>query len=243
MPEGSGCDCDDGKPADLLFAYTGESCDASTNDQGGAFDCEGDPAFAQPVSLEFPDGNATAAPGLVNLGEVVTVSSLGSHFGSNTEFEIVGGGDVLQTMNIHTSCSKELNFGDQFGSLMLVGMIPENGIESCGAPLVQECSIDVTLGAQGPEGPQGPQGKLGPQGDQGKLGAQGDQGKLGMQGEQGKLGMQGEQGKLGMQGPQGKPGMQGDQGKIGPIGPQGDTGLQGVHERIAARTASMCPPR
>ena len=32
--------CEDGRPTALVFEYTGDDCDATTNSQGGKFKCE-----------------------------------------------------------------------------------------------------------------------------------------------------------------------------------------------------------
>ena len=95
---------------------------------------------------------------------------------------------------------------------------------------------DVSVGPQGPEGPQGPQGEPGPQGPQGEPGPQGEKGEQGEPGPQGETGPtgpegpqgpQGEKGDTGPQGPQGEKGEKGDTGPQGPQGPKGDTGPQG----------------
>ena len=216
LPATSGCDCSDGKPSELHFRYTGESCDFSTNSQN-AFLCDGDPAFGTPVSLEFPGGEVIAEPLFVELGEMVMVKALPLGFkfpSSNTEINVVGGAEI-QYMNIHTSCSQDLDIGDIFGSLELIGFVPEGGVEICGEPITGVCEIDVTLGVQGPQGEQGKLGNTGPPGEQG------EQGKLGETGPPGTTGPQGVQGKLGPGGDTGPAGPQGEQGKLGPIGPPG----------------------
>ncbi len=95
---------------------------------------------------------------------------------------------------------------------------------------------DVSVGPQGPEGPQGPQGEPGPQGPQGEPGPQGEKGEQGEPGPQGETGPagpegpqgpQGEKGDTGPQGPQGEKGEKGDTGPQGPQGPKGDTGAAG----------------
>ena len=92
----------------------------------------------------------------------------------------------------------------------------------------------VTLGAQGPAGPQGPAGLAGPagatgqQGLAGPVGATGLQGSAGAAGKDGVIGPAGAPGKDGAIGPQGFPGKDGKEGAPGPAGPQGPIGLQGA---------------
>ncbi|MBK9138368.1 MAG: hypothetical protein IPM17_06320 [Verrucomicrobia bacterium] len=91
-------------------------------------------------------------------------------------------------------------------------------------------SLDVTLGATGPQGPQGPtgpQGDVGPQGPIGPTGPVGPQGDTGAPGPVGPQGPQGIPGEIGPIGPQGPKGDKGDQGEAGPAGPQGPQGIPG----------------
>lgn len=85
----------------------------------------------------------------------------------------------------------------------------------------------MSMGPQGPPGPQGPSGPQGPKGDTGAQGAKGDTGLQGPKGDTGAQGLQGPKGDTGAQGPQGDPGLQGPKGDTGAQGPKGDTGAQG----------------
>jgi Collagen triple helix repeat (20 copies)/Phage Tail Collar Domain len=67
-------------------------------------------------------------------------------------------------------------------------------------------SLDLTVGAVGPVGPQGLTGATGPQGPAGPAGAQGPQGDPGPAGAQGATGAQGAAGPQGPQGVQGAAG-------------------------------------
>lgn len=99
-----------------------------------------------------------------------------------------------------------------------------------GGGAVREDSMDITIGAEGPEGPEGPQGEPGPPGEpgpQGPPGPQGAQGETGPQGPQGDPGPAGSPGPVGPPGAQGEQGIQGPQGETGPQGPQGEPGPQG----------------
>jgi hypothetical protein len=43
--------CDDGKPFQLVFKYTGDGCGATTNSQSGKVTCSGNPGGASPVQI------------------------------------------------------------------------------------------------------------------------------------------------------------------------------------------------
>ncbi len=76
-------------------------------------------------------------------------------------------------------------------------------------------TLDLTIGTQGPAGPEG---SVGPQGEQGVAGPQGDIGATGSQGPAGAMGPRGDTGLRGLTGntgPQGIPGLQGDTGSQG----------------------------
>ncbi|MBK9990997.1 MAG: hypothetical protein IPP19_09750 [Verrucomicrobia bacterium] len=77
-------------------------------------------------------------------------------------------------------------------------------------------SCALTLGSQGPVGPQGPRGTTGPQGPIGLTGPQGPKGDNGAIGPQGKAGAQGSSGAPGATGPAGPQGAQGPAGGQGP---------------------------
>jgi hypothetical protein len=119
--------CDDGKPATLVFRYTGESCMASTNWQEGSFTCSGDPMGAEPVEvvLTRDEEDATVMPDdeTLAVGDLVTIQATGDRLRSNTEFDVRQDSMVLQSLKIHTSCSKPLAVGDQFGSMVLEQLI------------------------------------------------------------------------------------------------------------------------
>jgi len=128
IPPGS---CADGKPQALIFEYTGDDCGATTNDQEGKFECDGDPAGAAPVQIVItrdankifadPDTQALSVGDTVRIG-----TSNGSKMKAETEFDVRQAPDILQSLNVHTSCSKDLVEGDQFGSMRLIQFIPED---------------------------------------------------------------------------------------------------------------------
>jgi hypothetical protein len=122
--------CDDGKPRALLFEYTGEGCSASDNDQGDKATCSGDPAGSGPVKVVYTGGKSehfvvTPSGELIEVFDSVLIERTdGNRFEANTKLEIRQGDDVLQELEIHTSCSQPLNVGDQFGSLILRQFFP-----------------------------------------------------------------------------------------------------------------------
>jgi hypothetical protein len=120
--------CDAGKPVELVFEYTGESCAASNNQQAvpNKFECSGDPMLAQPVQVVPLDSSYTVDPAgqVVNIGDRITVTAQGGRFPANTYLEVRRNGVLLQYLKIHTSCSAPLNVGDQFGSLILREFVP-----------------------------------------------------------------------------------------------------------------------
>lgn len=108
-------------------------------------------------------------------------------------------------------------------------------------------SIDITLGAQGPQGDQGPQGPQGlqglpgiqgPKGDPGIQGAKGDPGIQGPPGEQGIQGLKGDQGIQGISGTQGAEGVRGERGERGETGLQGLPGAPGPGVQIGSTSFS-----
>ena len=129
--------CADGKPQKLKMIYTGDDCSASSHSQDpGKVSCNGDPADTTPVrimatSKENPfDSKAKVwFTGFVALDDPFLIDAHNAgktKLGANTYVTIWdGGGNVLQTLLFHTSCSQPLNVGDRFGSLILDQFIPE----------------------------------------------------------------------------------------------------------------------
>ena len=97
----------------------------------GKFLCDGDPAFAEPIRVVMTkdEDRITVDPSteVITIGSLVSISRNGGRkFGAETKLDIRQGNDTLQALTIHTSCSKPLAVGDQFGSLILREFIPEN---------------------------------------------------------------------------------------------------------------------
>ena len=127
-PPGS---CELGKPVALEFEYTGEACDAALdNPQGGKSSCLGNPASAEPVRIVITKDadKVSAAPNseTIPVGGLFTVAKTnGDRLASETRFDIRQGGVTLQSLKIHTSCSKDLAEGDRFGGVVLRTFTPE----------------------------------------------------------------------------------------------------------------------
>ncbi len=133
--KGGNCDTN-GKPNMLTLSYTGQSCAQASNAQmayNGKTSCSetaGGPQGAASVrviassSSTPPTGSSGAFfDGTVNSNQTFDVHG---KFGSNTYFHVYVGNTLVQTIQMHTSCSAPLVRGDTFGSLMLVdyGIVP-----------------------------------------------------------------------------------------------------------------------
>ena len=117
-----GTSCEDGKPQELVFEYTGESCSASNNDQEEKFDCSGTPASGTiNIRVLEDEDEFIVTPSTVSVGDRISVTSTEDKFKSSFEIDVGG-----QVMDIHTSCSAPLAVGDQFGSLKLVRFVPQD---------------------------------------------------------------------------------------------------------------------
>ena len=122
--------CADGKPQRLVFEYTAEACSASDHSQGDRAECSGSLAGEEPVTIVYTgrdDEDFTVTPGSsIAAGDLVSVEATGrDRFHAEAELEVRQGGTVLQSIELHTSCSRPLNIGDQFGSLILRDFTPE----------------------------------------------------------------------------------------------------------------------
>jgi len=143
--------CDDGvKPQVLTMVYTGEGCDASNNLQDPAkTSCEGDPLGADPVFILATNKSNPydvkakvwfVGPVSLNTEFDIDATNAGeSRLKAETYVHIFGESQVLlQTVKFHTSCSQPLHIGDQFGSLVLVGFIPEGETETENVSAVED---------------------------------------------------------------------------------------------------------
>lgn len=132
------CAAGTGKPEQIRLRYTGEDCTATSHSQdAGKVSCSGDPASADPVRIVVNDKSAwdaatqiTHFDGTVNLGDTFTAGTVGVDVKNTTYVHVLSipGDTVLQTVSFHTSCSQLLIEGDQYGSIVLVGVLG-NGID------------------------------------------------------------------------------------------------------------------
>ncbi len=101
-----------------------------TNPQDGKATCEGDAGFASPVGIQVVSqrGDAVYADeGAVFLGDIVEASAANAgedKFDAQTDVIIDNG---LESISFHTSCSKPIAVGDQFGSMRLVELVSTEG--------------------------------------------------------------------------------------------------------------------
>jgi cysteine-rich repeat protein len=121
QPQGT---CDDGRPRELTFEYTGDPCSATTNNQGGRFSCSGSLNGNEPIKVVLTkDENLLSVnpnTETVQIGDLVNISNnSGGTLSGDTKFNVMQGSTVLQSLTIHTSCSQPLNVSDQFGSMIL----------------------------------------------------------------------------------------------------------------------------
>ncbi len=132
--DGSGDDDDDddcdGKLLSMKLEYTGGGCAMLTNPQEGKATCQGDAGFASPVGVRVVSqrGDAVYADeGAVFLGDIVEASAAFAgeeKFDAQTDVVI---DDGLESISFHTSCSKPIAVGDQFGSMRLVELVSTEG--------------------------------------------------------------------------------------------------------------------
>lgn len=105
------------RPKSLTFRYTGNDCGASKNSQASdKWFCSGSIGTNPVVAVvEDPARINVDAKGALNVGDLVTVTALGSDIGTVMQLQVGG-----QLVSVHTSCSQPLAVGDVFGSLELV---------------------------------------------------------------------------------------------------------------------------
>lgn len=132
-PPDEDCDlCVNGKPSELTLTYRGGDCSASDNSQGAKADCEdfaGPPPSDAPVYIisdDDSDGEGDSDHEWFR-GDVFPDQAFTLHaengdkddFGSKVFVHIFDfeGGSLLQTVEIHTSCSAPLIEGERFGSV------------------------------------------------------------------------------------------------------------------------------
>jgi hypothetical protein len=129
----------EGKVVQAVFEYTGGSCADSQNTQGGKTSCTGVLNGDEPVDIVVTkDVTSVFVEPYQNIfvGDLVTFTASGSELKSELVFSILTAGanpqdelpdDLLQQLNIHTSCSAPLNLGDEFGGMKLVSLTTTEG--------------------------------------------------------------------------------------------------------------------
>ena len=139
--------CEDGKPEKLIMRYFGEACpdpptcDGLGNDQEcKKVKCEDFGSIPDTVFIIAANKDNLADSktkiwfsGFVEVGGEFTIDA--TNAGKNKldadtrvfifDADPSSGGDLVQKIKFHTSCSQLLNVGDIFGTLEVVGFIPE----------------------------------------------------------------------------------------------------------------------
>ncbi len=134
-----------GKLIQMTLMYTGENCDASSNNQSRKkAKCMGDPALAEPVSILITDKKGKkiwASASNVNVGDTILVDSANAahkkgkkkgakRIGPATKATIFNAaGEKIQQVYFRTNCDEPLNVGDQFGSLRIMSLVSTKGGE------------------------------------------------------------------------------------------------------------------
>ena len=134
-PSGNNCD---GKVIRLTMRYTGDTCDAGNNPQEDKAECTDladlpDTVFIRSNADDDPDKDDKIwFEGTVSVGEEYVIDSANDNedkLDSNSYIHIFNspGGALLQTLVFHTSCSKPLSVGDQFGANLVVSLTTTEG--------------------------------------------------------------------------------------------------------------------
>ena len=140
------------KPQVLTMRYTGGN--DVTNPQEGKAKVSGDLSvppgtvfIVASTKLDLEDSkNKIWFQDTVALGETFDIRAENvdgkTRLGSTTFVQIFdeAGGTVLQTIEFHTSCSKPLSIGDQFGGITLEGFLGDKGTTGETTPPLQAAS-------------------------------------------------------------------------------------------------------
>jgi DNA-binding beta-propeller fold protein YncE len=149
-PEGTPCDS---RLKEVGFEYTGDGCTLPLgNPQGGKAECTDFVLGDGPVNIEYTGkdpGKITVNPSNgINEGALFRVTATGRNkLHADTKLEIYDSDmSLMQSLKIHTSCSKPLQLGDVFGSLRVVEFTTKEGVtKSLADPeppeLTSECLI------------------------------------------------------------------------------------------------------
>jgi len=130
--------CQLGKPKVLTMHYTGETCAATSHSQDPSkVECIDYGTLPATVYIRASDksnpsdgGARVWFQGPVDLDSTFDIDATlaGENKLTNETYVHIfnqAGGTLLQYIKFHTSCSQPLYEGDQFGSLVLVGYVPE----------------------------------------------------------------------------------------------------------------------
>ncbi len=112
----------EGGVVEITFEYNGETCENNlSNPQAGKASCEGDPQFQSPVRIVASSKNLADPSSFdgISVGDTFTLHTSKDRLGANTTIQLLdpATGVELADLAIHTSCSKPLAVGDQFGPL------------------------------------------------------------------------------------------------------------------------------
>lgn len=113
--------CDIDRPTELVFEYTANACSSTTNYQEGKFECESGTegsigSLAEVTMTKDEDKFAVQQSG--SEVRIFRSDEIGKEFPSEIKYNIIGS-EGSQAHVLHSSCSKPLNLGDQFGALTL----------------------------------------------------------------------------------------------------------------------------
>jgi hypothetical protein len=123
-----------GNPLALRFMYTGDGCGASSNSQHSS-SCSGNPAYASSVRIVCTHCSGSAHTwfdGMVALGATFdATAAFGGKSTISDDFCVhilsVPGNTLLQSVRFSVNSGAPLHEGDQFGSVVAVGVTGTNG--------------------------------------------------------------------------------------------------------------------
>ncbi len=143
----TGAECDQ-RPTAILYRYTAGDCTTGMNVQDpDKVDCEDLGPLTGPVRIVVrKDSNVYADESGVEAGDVVEATAANAgrdEFDSEVTIDILdAGGNVLQHLRMHTSCSQPLRLGDRFGALEIAGFVnDEQGTVLSGAEILYQYEI------------------------------------------------------------------------------------------------------
>jgi len=134
-PVGTVCES---RPVAIAFEYTGRACeDPLDNPQAGKngkakAKCSGDLDGDEGVTIQYtgkdPSKFTLEPMGPVSIGTEIRLTATGRrNLHADSNFLIMKDSQTLQMLTIHTSCSKTLALGDEFGGLRVIEFETEDG--------------------------------------------------------------------------------------------------------------------